>query len=80
MAQFLIQVRRGGNYGGAAVTRSSDFSDRDSVADICHDAAVQLTVEAGHDWRKPYYRRVRGLDWSRIKPGEASVRWAGVAA
>jgi hypothetical protein len=46
--------------------RSSDFPARATELDLSIDEIAQQVIEAGFDWRKPFYLRVRRVDWATI--------------
>lgn len=48
------------------IRRSSDIPARETELDKSIDEIAQWVVEAGHDWRKPYYTR-RGIAWHRLE-------------
>ena len=47
------------------IKRSSDIPARETELEKSIDEIAQWIVEAGHDWRKPFYAR-RGRDFARI--------------
>lgn len=48
------------------IKRSSDIPARETELDKSVDEIAQMIVEAGHDWRKPYYAG-RGLRWCDVR-------------